>query len=1093
MRKKVLALFVIAALLAAQLPILSAGAATADAMIYKQDFTEDVTVYNTGNSGLGSPLTDEGSFKQIEENGNRFGRFSETNTGWGRYAVRFDENGISAGRLNVHFRFRPFDNTFKNFGAVLIGNCDAKYNWLSLINVNKDGTLIAGYLNNTKKTEYRLKDADGSDAKVTENTWYTYDAILNLDTRSMDIRVTEDGTNAVYTLKLDNMAARENVKGTDEWLNWPHETKFKDIGCLLAMDLDDVEISRVPLTATELSFLNAIGTSSNRADLNTKQIAVHFSLPVSELQPGAVMLDGTDYSSGGALSEAGMTYTFTLNESLEDGREYSVTVNPALITAADADVRTGECVIFKFIPEGFWKWNENFSEDVTVCDLPTKGGIGKPITDTSMFEQMAEGNNRFGRFYANGGTWGRCGLEFDRDGISEGQLKLHFRFRPFERTFADKSFGTVLIGNCDAKYNWLALINVQSDGIITAGCANSTLYALTDSAGKTAKVNRDTWYTYDAIADLDAYSLDVKVTEDGTNDAYTLKLVDLPERGGTNEWLYWPDETLFKDIGVMFPMDLDDIEISYMPLSAASLSFIDKNGKKTDYATDMTTTLRLNFSSAVQDISGKISLDGQVRDAQLSADGKYCDISLTSALTVNSKHTLRIDEGIIAFNSRIPASVAQTYTFTVSDVNQIFAEDYEGESMAAFVPLYGAGVCDVAEQNGNRYGKISTNWGRAGYRFAAATQGKVRVRFDFMFDSVSRTGDDEYTYVRFGHENGNANGYINDPLTLLCRQGSELRFAHYKQDNTEYRLGTVRAGVWYSYDATLDLDTRTMHLKVSTDEGTKDITKVIPLKKSSTTSNDRYVGWPNENIFDQLSFVCAVNVDNIRIEKAFDLPDVTADSISLLKANGEAEADLTAVNPSVNQMRINFGEQMNAASVTAESIKLTAANGEAVRWSDGGFDSNGKVYTINFDGLKSNTAYTLTVSGKVENADGGAMGADKTVSFTTGVGTFSGGIDSVTVNGTEVAKLSALSGTAKVKVTVPNASDKDGVAVVYLAYYDANNKILGICEQHMTAPSVMTTVETFDFPVNKPTGTARAVFLLWSGDSVPMQSMRELR
>ncbi len=1088
MKRKRISLFLIAALLLTQLPILSAGAASEDGMIYTQDFTDNVTAYGfTTQSGLGAAVTKEAEFKQMQDGENRFVRFYENGGNWGRCGFEFDKNGISEGQIRVQFRFRPFDKTFASgsFGSVLIGNSDAKFNWLSLINVQANGTLTAGCANSAR---YPLTDSAGANAVARQNVWYSYDAVVDLDTHSLDIQVTEDGTNAVYTVKLSNLPARG---GKDEWNNWPDRTNFKDIGCLFPMDLDDIKISYMPLMATGLGFLNALGTEESQADLHTKQIAVHFNFPVNALQSGAVMLDGMDYSRDGMLSDDGKTYTFTLAENLIEDREYSVTVFPEYITPSDSWVYAGESAVMKFTPQGLWKWSEDFEEDLTVYNFPTQGGGGSAVTDKDLFQQMEEDGNRFGRFNAKGENWGRLGVEFDENGISGGQLNVRFRFRPYEKTFT--CFGSVLIGNCDKKFNWLSLINVQKDGTLTAASANSATYPLKDSDGITAKAVKDTWYTYDAAINLDTHSLNVKVTEEDTNNVYTVNLTNLEERGGTAEWLHWPDQTNFKDIACLCPIDLDDIEISYLPLSVINLNYIDGNGDKTDYATDRTEILRLNFSAAVQDVNGKISLDGQVQNTQLSADGRYCDISLPPAMTVGSTHTLCIDGGIIPLDSRMPASEEQNFSFTVVDINRTFSEDYEGGIVSDFVPFVGSGVCNVVEQNGNHYGKISTNWGRAGYRFKAVTQGKMRVRFDFMFDSVSRVGDDAYSHVRIGHENGNADGYVNDPLTLLSRQGSEIRFAHHTQNDTQYRLGTVQAGVWYHYDATLDLDTHTMHLEVGTDEGTVKITKVIPLKVPSTTSNDRYIGWPNDNIFDQMSFVQTINVDNIRIEKTFDPPNVIADSIRPINANGKAETDLTAVNPAVNGIQIDFGTQMNADSVTAERIQLTSANGEAIPWNDSGFDDDGKVYTINFDGLKSNTTYTLTVSGEVENGNGRTMGVDKSVTFTTGAGTFSAVIDSVTAGGATVTNLAALKGTAQVKVTVPNASGKDSVAVVYLAYYDANNKILGIQEQYLTAPTGKTTTETLSFIVNKPAGTACAKILLWSGGGKPLQAKRELK
>ena len=523
---------------------------------WSEDFTENVTVYAMGNSGIGAPVTDEAVFKQITEDGNRFGRNAAAN--WGRRGFRFDEKGISEGKLKVHFRFRPTEATLtgSNFGSVMIGNCDAKGNFLGLVNIQAEDKVMSVVNINTAASEnYPLQDASGNNATEKQNTWYTYDAVVDLDTHSISTTVVEDATNTVYTRTVSDLPAR-----TGEWNNWPKETNFRDLAFLYPMDVDDIEISYVPFEATGLSFLNASGAAGDQADIYTGQAAVHFNYPVTGILPGAVMVDGTDYSTGGTLSDDGKTYTFTLKDNLIGGRENSVTADPAKIIPQNRHMPAGESKALKFTPSGIFKWSEDFTDHVMVYAMGNKGLEGV-VTDTAVFERREENGNGYGRFYAE--DWGRYGFRFHETGISEGQLKVHFRFRPYERTFAENSFGAVMIGNCDVKWQMLTALNVNSTGEITAGCAKSTAYTLKNTSGANAAVKKDTWYTYDAVLNLDTHSMDIKVVEDITNEVYTLTLTNMdvrPQSG--NEWVNWPNSTNFKDIACLYPMDLDDISIT---------------------------------------------------------------------------------------------------------------------------------------------------------------------------------------------------------------------------------------------------------------------------------------------------------------------------------------------------------------------------------------------------------------------------------------------------------------------------------------------------------------------------------------------------
>ncbi len=762
-------------------------------------------------------------------------------------------------------------------------------------------------------------------------------------------------------------------------------------------------------------------------------------------------------------------------------------------------------------------YKQDFELETVIFDHSGNSGHTGAVADETVYMQATDKSdgNKYGAFNAEktGGQWGRCALEFNGDGITEGQINVKFRFRPNAGTFSNGGFGSVLIGNCvqtganindknDARGNWLVLVDIKDGNLKTLnvnGSGSGT--PLTDSSGSAAKVTQGTWYTCDAVIDPSVRSLDMKVTEAGTGKVYSMSRSALPIRANKDEWGNWPaiasiEPAKFKDIGVLSAIDIDDVEITYLPVAVSNIEFINSKGEATEYATDKTVAIRLNFSSAVENVDGKITLDGETQQLQMSDDGRSAEIVLSSPLDINQTCVLCVGEGIKSVNTNIPQSEEDKFTFTVADKNLLFAEDYEGETVSDFRPFYGSEVsCAVTEKNGNHYGKISNAWNRGGYQFDAVTSGKVHVSFDYMFDSISRNGDDAYAYVRFGHETGKGgtNDILLEPLTLLHRSGSELRYAHHKQDFTEWRIGLTSAGHWYHYDATLDIEKHSMNLTIETADGTVKINKVIPIKTSSSSTNDRYIGWPINDVFDQISFVRDINIDNIRIERTYDVPKLMADSVRILTADGQEESDLTAVAPSANQIEIDFGDKMNEESVTADSVKLTASDESAVLINDRTFDASGRVYTISFDSLKPNTAYKLTVSGEVENAAEQAMGKDFTYEFTTKSGSVTAKIDSITAHGSEVTTLEQLNGITRVNATVSNTSAKDGIAVIYLAYYGKDNAILGIEQLHIDVPVGKTMTKMLRYGVKKPTGTVCAKFFVWNGNDAAYQSSLELR
>ncbi len=214
-----------------------------DEKSYSQDFeTDGVQFYAMGNSGLGAAVTDETKYSQkTDENGNKYARFCEGGIDWARRGIRFNSNGVTSGKIDLHFDFRPNSATFESgaFGAALIGNCDKKYNWLSALRIAEDGRISAGNLS----VSYPFLTQNGEYANVKNESadgWYTYDAVIDLDTRSADMKITNRTSGEIYTLTLSGMMIRDGDK--DEWGEWPHETLFKDIAALGAIDLDNISI-----------------------------------------------------------------------------------------------------------------------------------------------------------------------------------------------------------------------------------------------------------------------------------------------------------------------------------------------------------------------------------------------------------------------------------------------------------------------------------------------------------------------------------------------------------------------------------------------------------------------------------------------------------------------------------------------------------------------------------------------------------------------------------------------------------------------------------------------------------------------------------
>ena len=644
MIKKGLVLFITAALLLTQLPILSVGAAegdgsagaTGEKVIFNMGFedTDDLysKLYNMDSGFANTKLDDQN--QEVVRVANTDGSY------YGSVKSAFKINGfpffynsdgtvdtdeaITTGKLKIHFRFKTNEGTINGvgsgnkYGTVCIGN-RASYSkwpeWLSLLDI--DGTtknISALTFNNSAGTDgYLLKDSANKAAQVQENIWYTYDAVVDIDSRSLDAKVVKDGTNEEYTLKQSDIAVRPKNTVND----WPNANSMKGLMVLCSLDIDDIEVSYVyvPLTATGVSFSNGKGAESADAELYTTKVIVKFNQPISAVSEGAVKLDGIDCGIG-TVSADGLSCTVDLPKRLVSGREHNLTVDPAKVTPTDIRVSAGESASFKFTPRGIFSYSQDFTNDVTIYSMGNSG-LGAEVTDTTKFEQITENGNRFGRNV--GADWGRRGFRFDEAGTSSGKLNVHFRFRPIESTLAEGNFGSVLIGNCDAKGNLLGLVNVQAaDKVMSVVNINSIVsknYPLQDASGNNAMAKQDAWYTYDAVVDLDTHSISATVVEDGTNTGYTRTVSNMAVR--TGEWGDWPKATNFKDFAFLYPMDVDDISIS------------------TDCSPTMSkTTDKVTAQAVAQTTENALLL------AQYSENGELVTVSMESAALAAGEATI---------------------------------------------------------------------------------------------------------------------------------------------------------------------------------------------------------------------------------------------------------------------------------------------------------------------------------------------------------------------------------------------------------------------------------------------------------------------
>ena len=150
--------------------------------------------------------------------------------------------GPKGGKINVSFKFRPPVSDAMNT-TVLIGNePDSKslYNWLSLLNVTADRKLLIARTYNATEgiDDYMVKDTNGAYVMVEQGNWYGYNAVIDLDAHSMDVKITDDSGTELGGIELTGLAASDGSYNL-----WPKETYFKAFATLFPTELDDISVT----------------------------------------------------------------------------------------------------------------------------------------------------------------------------------------------------------------------------------------------------------------------------------------------------------------------------------------------------------------------------------------------------------------------------------------------------------------------------------------------------------------------------------------------------------------------------------------------------------------------------------------------------------------------------------------------------------------------------------------------------------------------------------------------------------------------------------------------------------------------------------
>lgn len=997
----------------------------------------------------------------VEEQDNNYLKFSSA---WKRYGFSFDS--VTSGVMNIKFDF-SYDTVKKDGSTtrsfIRIGDG-------SQSDANKQ-SLVLLFMSNGRLQFATDSSSTRSICEISEDTWYSYEASLDVSKKSItfSIKNRETGTEigkATYTV-----GTNLSLMDTYGYNGWPRVDIFEDFvisAVTPGTNIDNINITRLVSEPkfSGFTYFNAQGEELADATSEVTNINLNFSEAMDEESfTGQVAIknaEGDNVSFEGVLSESGTAYEMAVS-GLVPGK-YTVSLGEGIKSSLGASLTP---VSEKFeIKTTDILFEENFEGASFKTPVYTNG-------DSGVSYNVVEENN--GNKYIDiTGAW--KGVAFNHKKVESDKYEVNFDFL-FE---GQRSSAFAGYRNGSAIGYMQTILWIEPGGAASFNADGNASVNTPIKLNGAQTVLTNGWYTYKAVIDQVNRNIDITITDEEGNVVGTASKTNVSKKTGTGVYPGWiMDGYGFCQLITMHDTNLDNIKIReiHEAPKVTSVKFYNEDSEELVNPTTAVKTIKIEFSEKIDEdtlnqanitfvnAKGAVSYTGRL-------EGKTYEMSLSDV--TEGTYTLTVNNVASVYGDLMEEAYKDS--FKLLDVATLFAEDFEGEVYAVAKKLGGSsdGTSVVVKGENNNYLSYSSGYARYGYEFTEVNAGKINVKFDFSYDTVDRKA-----FVRIGDASQGLAS--NQSMVLLFLDGGEIHFGTYSKGMRS--LGTISAGTWYTYDATIDISRKSATVKVTDAEGTE-------LGKGTYTvgtnigmmGSDGYIGWPQVDIFKHFlipSVNEGANLDNIKITRVYGAPKVNDNSVSVTLDDGTAETDLTAVNAAVKKINIDFLELMDEDTLTSSTVTLTNKDtGENVGYTG---TLTGTVYTMEFASLVPGTNYELKVLGSVANEIGSkTLGEDYVLSFKTKAPEFEAELLNVVIADKQVTAFADLAdGAAKVNIKTSNTLENAEDSVLIIAYYNVDGRMIkaDMCDVKIdsgTAGNI-----GVDVTIAKPTDTTKVKVMLW--------------
>ena len=343
------------------------------------------------------------------------------------------------------------------------------------------------------------------------------------------------------------------------------------------------------------------------------------------------------------------------------------------------------------------------------------------------------------------------------------------------------------------------------------------------------------------------------------------------------------------------------------------------------------------------------------------------------------------------------------------------------------------------------------------------------AKYEFSFDVkpgvnilthiFARTSNDVLPLVVF-KEDGNA---------YVCNTGGK----------SSAKIGSFTAGTWYNVVVKINMNAKTVDVKITDKQSGKAITKAgvnyeeFTGKTFASFSSLAFQVWKNQ---DSGSYF-----DNFSLKELEKKPEMSGDRITFFVGDIATET-LVDVPSTTNKIVLDFGTKMKESTMNSINIVLkNKTTNQNVSYKG---TSNGTKFIITFENeavLGANTEYELAISENVENTFGTALGENVKIEFNTGSGVFSASLMGVKYGEEDVTKLNQIAKNNMITTSInyANTTEEAQRMVLIYAYYSGDTLIRTMPVNILKTADVQSTVITDSHIVQDLTGVDKVKILLW--------------